>query len=381
MKFIDIYFDDLSVNIKVNLFAGQNEHSEAHAIVKITDRALTDREQFANIETAITRLTTNRLNGFSLIWKRYFVSDAANQSMLIDKKDNTAAISLVQQPPLDGSKTAVWLYLIAGENNIFKDNNTLVVQRNTNLKHLYTTQLNHPLKNEYDETISIFNSYTSTLSQFNSTLKENCVRTWLYVQGVDIHYQGMVKARNAIFEKEGLTKDSHYIASTGIEGRHSNPQALVLMDAYAVEGLQQEQIKFLYASTHLNRTHDYGVSFERATAIDFADRRHIYVSGTASIDNKGEIVYPNDIMKQLQRMIENIEALLSEAESSITDVAKMIIYLRDMADYKRVSEYINVHYPEIPSIIVLAPVCRPGWLIETECIAIKPIVKKDLPEF
>jgi hypothetical protein len=28
-------------------------------------------------------------------------------------------------------------------------------------------------------------------------------------------------------------------------------------------------------------------------------------------------------------------------------------------------------FPQHPFVIVYAPVCRPGWLIETECIAIK----------
>ena len=100
---------------------------------------------------------------------------------------------------------------------------------------------------------------------------------------------GMVKARAAAFEREGLNRETHYIASTAIEGRQADPNALVSMDAYAIEGIKQDQVTYLHAPTHLNRTHDYGVTFERGTAVDFADRRHVYISGTASINNKGEI--------------------------------------------------------------------------------------------
>lgn len=64
------------------------------------------------------------------------------------------------------------------------------------------------------------------------------------------------------------------------------------MDTYAVAGLQPEQIHFLYAPTHLNPTYEYGVSFERGTYVDYGDRRQIFISGTASINNKGEVVYP-----------------------------------------------------------------------------------------
>ena len=66
-----------------------------------------------------------------------------------------------------------------------------------------------------------------------------------------------------------------------------------------------------------------------------------------------------------------VEALLKEAGSSLADLAKMIVYLRDIADYPIVRDLMEQQFPDVPKVIVLAPVCRPGWLIETECIAIK----------
>ncbi len=67
------------------------------------------------------------------------------------------------------------------------------------------------------------------------------------------------------------------------------------MDTYAVDGLKSEQIHYLYAPTHLNPTYEYGVSFERGTYVDYGDRRQVFISGTASINNKGEVVCPGDI--------------------------------------------------------------------------------------
>lgn len=126
----------------------------------------------------------------------------------------------------------------------------------------------------------------------------------------------------------------------------------------------------LYAPTHLNPTYEYGVTFERGVAVAYGDRKQIYISGTASIDNQGEIVYPGDILKQTARMIENIEVLLKEAGADLNDIMQSIVYLRDAADYQPVRKYLQTCHPELPHIIVLAPVCRPGWLIETECIAV-----------
>ena len=97
----------------------------------------------------------------------------------------------------------------------------------------------------------------------------------------------------------------------------------------------------------------------------------MFISGTASIDNKGMVVHTGDIVRQTERMLENIQVLLAEAECTWDNVSEMSVYLRDVADYDIVSKMFAERFPNKPYVIVLAPVCRPGWLIETECMAIK----------
>jgi hypothetical protein len=46
-----------------------------------------------------------------------------------------------------------------------------------------------------------------------------------------------------------------------------------------------------------------------------------------------------------------------------------------------VTSFFEANYPNMPKVIVLAPVCRAGWLIEVECIAIKERVNDDFPRF
>jgi enamine deaminase RidA (YjgF/YER057c/UK114 family) len=70
-------------------------------------------------------------------------------------------------------------------------------------------------------------------------------------------------------------------------------------------------------------------------------------------------------------MWENVEALLAEAECTYDDVSEMVVYLRDVADYELVKEMYEERFPGKPYVIVLAPVCRPGWLVEMECMAVK----------
>jgi hypothetical protein len=55
--------------------------------------------------------------------------------------------------------------------------------------------------------------------------------------------------------------------------------------------------------------------------------------------------------------------------------------LRDIADYAPVKEYLTTNYATTPYVLVLAPVCRPGWLVEVECIAIKELENNEFERF
>ena len=142
------------------------------------------------------------------------------------------------------------------------------------------------------------------------------------------------------------------------------------MDAYSIKGIQSEQVRFLYAPTHLNPTYEYGVTFERGTVVQYGDCRQLFISGTASIDNRGEIVHKGDIVKQTERMLENISVLLAEGGATMQDVSQAIVYLRDIGDYGNVQKIFKERGFNFPYLLVHAPVCRPGWLIEMECIAL-----------
>jgi len=374
MEYTAINWEDLNVTADLSYFESENGTTEGHVMFRIKDPSAGTEDQFKSLETAVERISRfGKLQNTQPIWKRYFVSDAVNQVHLLNKEEK-AAVSIVQQPPLDGSKVALWVYYVTGYDLSLDPDGTRVMQ-NTSYRHLYNTQLHLPEKNEFKETQFIFDRYCKILNHHGGNLKNNCIRTWIYVQGVDIHYKGMVEARKEYFRRENLTENTHYIASTGIEGKFTDPNVLVLMDAYGIEGIHRKQINYLKAPTHLNPTSEYGVTFERGTTVDYGDRRHIFISGTASIDNKGNIVHPYDIGKQTERTLENIRTLLVEAEADWSDVAQLIIYLRDTGDALQVSQYLESVCPSLPRVMVWAPVCRPGWLIEMECIAIKKITE------
>ena len=353
---------------------------EYHAMIQITDRRLPFAAQLEAVISAYAALL-DRLPDTQAVFKRYFLSDAANQADDVVVADVTdCAKSIIQQAPLNGTKVGLWVWLMTGVQTGMTKSGLYEV-RHGDFRHMFNASAHNLAANSEYQMRLLFNEYVMQLAEEGCTLADNCIRTWLFVNDIDLNYGGVVRARNQVFFTQGLTQNTHFIASTGIGGRQQDPNVLSQMDNYAIAGVKPEQIHYLYAPTHLNRTSDYGVSFERGTYVDYADRRHVFISGTASINNKGEVMYAKDVEQQTRRMWENVEALLAEAECTYDDVCEMIVYLRDIADYDLVCALYQERFPGKPVVIVHAPVCRPGWLVEMECTAVKAIDKPELPKF
>lgn len=352
---------------------------EVHAMLHVEPRCELFEGQVARIQQAEKILLgMEDVQGASIVFKRYFLSDATNQVPVIQEND-ACTVSYIQQPPLDGSKVAVWLYLQKGTEVVPMNNSTVV--RHNGYQHVWTFGLmDSTSATSYMQTWQTLFIYIDILKFFQATLEKNCVRTWFFVRDVDTQYGGLVKSRRECFVEQGLTPETHYIASTGIGGTPSDPKALVQLDSYAMTGFEPEQQRYLYGLSHLNRTIEYGVTFERATLMQYGDRNHVYISGTASINNKGEVMHVGNVQQQILWMWENVETLLNEGGMSYDDVMQIIVYLRDSADYEMVKRMFEQKFPHIPTVFTLAPVCRPTWLIEMECMAVKK-AKNDFRDF
>ena len=115
------------------------------------------------------------------------------------------------------------------------------------------------------------------------------------------------------------------------------------------------------------------MAFERGTRLTLPDRQKYFISGTASIDHHGQVMYEGDVVRQTGRLLENIGALLADGNATMNDICYFLVYLRDISDYPVVDRMMSRLYPSVPRIILEARVCRPGWLIEMECIAAKTV--------
>jgi enamine deaminase RidA (YjgF/YER057c/UK114 family) len=328
----------------------------------------------------------------SAVLRRFFCSDIVNQAPALDafsfanpaRPDVPCAISRVGQAPVPPAKVALWAYHIqdaAGESNAVHAGSSLSLRRGP-LTHHWTTGVTSTDRTAVAaQTRGVFERYEKFLAAGDMALKSNAIRTWLFVRNVDGNYGAMVAARREVFAEHDMTPETHFIASTGVEGTHSNVDVKVSMDAYAIAGLVPGQVTFLSAPEHLSPTYLYGVTFERGVSVDYRDRKHIFLSGTASIDRHGRIVHACDVSMQLDHTLENMQALLRHASATLDDIAMCIVYVRDPSDFELAASRMRARFPHIPMIVTLAPVCRPGWLIEVEAIAVIPIAKPELPIF
>ena len=298
------------------------------------------------------------LEGRKPVFLRFFVSDAQNQAAALQAALDgwtaasgcSPAVSVVEQPPLDGSRITVLAQTATEEPAVL-------------FHSLRLTEEEAARRDSYAQSRLLFDKYLDIIRPLGLELKTHCVRTWIYVRDIDANYAGLVKARNDVFAEEGLSFDTHYIASTGIGGATEGRSAVVAIDFLTRPGLREEDKTYLKALSHLSPTHDYGVAFERGVRL--SDGR-IFISGTASIDARGHVLHEGDVLAQTDRLLENISELLREGGSTLAAVPYFIIYLRDISDYAVVDAYMQERFPGVPRVLLEARVCRPAWLIEME---------------
>ena len=309
--------------------------------------------------------------GFMPVMERFHLSDPANQAEALRKITGGDPV-LVGQPPANGARIAIEAWLLdtgSGSRKTGGSRLTEVLLKNYRLLNLRTPELHG--SSSFAQMLAEFKSVTKELESRGGNLADNLLRTWIYCRDIDNNYGGLVIARREFFREHGLTSASHFIASTGIEGTAEQPSRLIRMDSLAIFGHSREQIEFMNAPEYLCPTHHYGVTFERGVRVIYGDRSHYFISGTASIDREGKIVHPGDVVGQTKRMLENVSALLESSRAGLSDLKMAVVYLRDPADRAIVENQLEAALPqETPRLLLRGAVCRPGWLVEMEGIAV-----------
>jgi enamine deaminase RidA (YjgF/YER057c/UK114 family) len=130
----------------------------------------------------------------------------------------------------------------------------------------------------------------------------------------------------------------------------------------------------------LNEAYDYEkkVSFVRGMRVELDNCVMLFISGTASVDDRGRSIHPGDLKAQTRRTFNNIKGLLESEGADWHDIVRTTCYLADFRHYDEFNEARNRFYEEerldpLPaSTCIEARICRPELLVEIEAIAMIP---------
>ncbi|MFM1885978.1 MAG: hypothetical protein RL026_1135 [Pseudomonadota bacterium] len=112
-----------------------------------------------------------------------------------------------------------------------------------------------------------------------------------------------------------------------------------------------------------------GVEVEGAT-------RWLVCAGQTAVDAQGAPLHAGDMAGQLQRALDNLEAVLGEAGMTLADVVRLNYYTTDVAAYLKVAHLADARFPAgsvrpAGTLLGVAALFHPDIMIELEATAVR----------
>jgi enamine deaminase RidA (YjgF/YER057c/UK114 family) len=219
-----------------------------------------------------------------------------------------------------------------------------------------------------EQTQTIFQQMEAGL-QSGGMAFSDVLRTWFYNDDILAWYRDFNVVRTKFFQERKVF-DGMVPASTGVAGRNAIGAAL-LSGLIAVKSEDESVRAFEVPSPLQSPALQYGSSFSRAVELELPDLRRLYISGTASIDEKGKTVFIGDPAAQVRQTMEVVQAILQSREMDWGDVTRSLVYFKRAADAPLFEKYRQeTGVPAFPAITVENDICRDELLFEIEVDAV-----------
>lgn len=99
----------------------------------------------------------------------------------------------------------------------------------------------------------------------------------------------------------------------------------------------------------------------------------LFISGQTAVDDHGNLIGVGDFDAQAKKTFENLEKVLKAGGSSLKNVIKVTILLRDMSNFEKIvalrGKYFTAPYPA-DTILEVSSLFSPDALIEIEATAV-----------
>ena len=346
-------------------------------------------EDFLPIYERLVRLVQDECSGIineKIYCSRYFferIQEIHNKIWRLWYKDNGRhAFSCLEGMPLENGEVAgfqIRAFKLLNKNSCnidsaaSKDYSVFLIGWN-GYKICYLTGLKGGLEKSATKMQREMCAYNLLFQAFQILSKlgfknTEIVHTWFYLDKIDKWYNNFNQARSSVFKKIGLIDTKEVLpASTGI-GIYSGKNSIVAIDAVAVKcSHNQRLMKRLYNPIQ-KEAPEYDSLFSRGISIDFGSSKVIYVSGTASIGEKGESLYNGSAKKQIYRTFRNMEALVSAEGVTLHNIKQATVYFKRPEDFESYQKiFIQRINKEMPYVCMLAEICRPELLFEIEAV-------------
>lgn len=199
-------------------------------------------------------------------------------------------------------------------------------------------------------------------------------RTWFYLDDILSWYDDFNRARNDVYTSFGIlngTPRSVIPASTGIRGRNARGHHCTF-DLLAARPLAGGELSVERLHNPLqNEAPDYGSSFSRGLSVATDRCRYFLVSGTASIDERGNTVHVGDFDAQARRTIDNVESLLASGGAVFDDVCQASAFIKTPQHVERLRRILELRGLEnLPLVCTIEDVCRDDLLVELDATAV-----------
>lgn len=105
------------------------------------------------------------------------------------------------------------------------------------------------------------------------------------------------------------------------------------------------------------------------------DGQVVHLKGQVALDRDNRVVGVGDMRAQTRQVLENIRTVLASAGGTMADIAKVTVFVTDMAGLAEIhqvrAEFFTPPYPA-SSLVQVARLVKPEYLIEIEAVAVIP---------
>jgi enamine deaminase RidA (YjgF/YER057c/UK114 family) len=107
------------------------------------------------------------------------------------------------------------------------------------------------------------------------------------------------------------------------------------------------------------------------------NHKTIYVGGQNAVDEKGNLVGRNNLKEQVEQVLTNIEKILAESNAKLEEVVKFNVFILQGQNPQEGFQVFQQKWNKpgnfpIVTVLFVAGLGNPDWLVEIEAIAVIP---------